>query len=82
MCIFGVCVCVCVFTDNKELILSLSPLKPLRIYFLEMVNGIIQSGSGRTECWGQTGLRRTVILLNSTVRSDQRLRRRQFQNEI
>ena len=41
-------VCACVFTDNKELILSLSlslsSPKPLRIYFLEMVNGLIQSG--------------------------------------
>ena len=80
-------VCACVFTDNKELILSLSlsSPKPLRIYFLEMVNGLIQSGLpavvGRTNWLGQTALQRTVTLRNGTVRSDYRLRRQQLSND-
>ena len=63
-------VCACVFTDNKELILSLPLSKPLRIHFLEMVNGIIQWSSAvvARNVGGQTCPRRTIILLNSTVR--------------
>ena len=73
------------FTDNKELILSLS-------FFPEATSNIfsgngqwanpVWAGSGRTNCLGQTAPRRTVTLRNSTVRSDYRLRRQQFSNDL